>query len=127
MVHIRNVPNSAFMSKEVLPYLPNANTNATLVPSSGLIGLYTVPMLLSKDGYRLTDIIPNNNDNNDSELAYANTVQVKVSLSPATSPPQRRVSRSRARGRSPWRRTLQGALSHLQARHDAGEWASSRS
>ena len=33
-VHIGNVPSSAFMSKEVLPYLPNANTNATLVSSS---------------------------------------------------------------------------------------------
>ena len=42
-VHIGNVPNSAFMSKEVLPYLQDANTNATLVSSSGPIGLYTVP------------------------------------------------------------------------------------
>ena len=97
VVHIGNVPNSAFMCKEVLPYLPNANTNATLVPSSGPIGLYTVPLLLFKDGYGLTAIIANND--NDSEPTYANTVQVKVPPSRATSLPRRRASRSMARGR----------------------------
>ena len=74
VIHIGNIPNSAFMSRDVLPYIPNANINATLVSSSGAVGLYSIPLLF-KDGYGLAIIV---NNDSDGELSYANTVQVQV-------------------------------------------------
>lgn len=74
VIHISNIPNSAFMSREVLPYLPSASTNATLVSSSGAIGLYTIPLLF-KDCFGIALIVSNESE---GELAYTNTVQVQV-------------------------------------------------
>lgn len=79
VIHIANIPNSAFMSREVTPYLPSASTNATLVASSGAVGLYTIPLLF-KDCYGIALVISNESE---GELAYANTVQVQV---PAAAP-----------------------------------------
>ena len=74
VIHISNVPGSAFMTREVLPYLPNANTNATLVGSSGAVGLYYVPLML-KDGYGIALIASNESE---GELPYTNTVQITL-------------------------------------------------
>ena len=85
-------------------------------------GFTPCTLLLFKDGYRLTAFITNNDDN-DSELAYANAVQVQV-------PPITRDITVTAQG---VKKQGQGKValekvparcspSRLQVRHEAGGW-----